>query len=216
MTRPRWRPTTDQIEQVRKRFPTTKTCVLAAEFGVAYHQVASLAHGLRLLKDPVWLAGPDGGRAGTDSRGMGTRFQPGHATWTKGRTLPGFGDPRTWFKKGFKPKNWKPVGALRLASCGYLQIKLTDTGYPSRDWVMYHRHIWQTKVGPIPQGNLVVFRGDRLLKAEQITTDVLECISKAEHMRRHTFHQYGPEIAGLVILRGAITRQINNRSKETE
>ncbi|MFO0253383.1 MAG: HNH endonuclease signature motif containing protein [Betaproteobacteria bacterium] len=215
--RPRWKPTPDQVDQLRRRFPTTKTAVLAAEFGVAYHQVARLARQLGVLKDPAWLAGPEGGRTGTDSRGMGTRFQPGHPTWIAGKRLPGYGNPATQFKAGHMPKNWKPIGSLRVACGGYLQIKLTDTGYPPRDWVMYHRHVWERDVGPIPAGHSVAFRnGQRLTDPGAITVEQLELVSRAEMMRRNTFHQYGPEIAHTVILRAAITRQIRKRQDKDQ
>ena len=46
---------------------------------------------------------------------------------------------------------------------------------------------------------------------KEITLDKVECISLADNMRRNTCHQYGPEIAKLIQLRGAVTRQINKR-----
>ena len=49
---------------------------------------------------------------------------------------------------------------------------------------------------------------------DQITADRVECITRAENMRRNTYHRYGPEVAKLVQLRGAINRQIRKREKE--
>ena len=51
---------------------------------------------------------------------------------------------------------------------------------------------------------------------DQITADKVECISRAENMKRNSYHRYGKEIASLVQLRGAINRQINKRSKKNE
>ena len=48
---------------------------------------------------------------------------------------------------------------------------------------------------------------------EEITLDKVECISLAENMRRNSCHQYGKEIARLIQLRGAVSRQINKRGK---
>jgi hypothetical protein len=48
---------------------------------------------------------------------------------------------------------------------------------------------------------------------EDITADKVECISRSENMRRNSYHRYGQEIARLVQLRGALTRQINKRSQ---
>jgi hypothetical protein len=213
--RSHWKPTPEQVEQVRLRCPATKTAVLAAEFGVAYHQVDRVARNLGLKKDPEWLRGPESGRTGSDNRGAGTRFQPGHSSWIAGRRLPGHGGQETQFKPGHRPHTWRPVGSFRVSASGYLQIKLTDTGYPPRDWVSYHRHLWQREVGPIPDGHYVAFRnGRRTAELAAITVDALELVTRAEIMRRNTFHQYGPEIAHTVILRSAITRQIRKRTKE--
>lgn len=214
--RPRWRPTEVDIELVRRNFATSRTQDLADALGVAYHQVGKLANKLGLCKDDAWLNGPQGGRL-DGVRGMGTRFQPGQPSPTKGIKRPGHGDPSTWFKPGQKPSNYMPVGSLRLQSTGYLQIKVSETGYPPKDWEMYHRYVWTHAHGPIPPGHIVAFKdGRRRTTPEEITLDVLELRSRREHIARHTYHQYGPEVARVVQLRAAITRQINQRTKATQ
>ncbi len=216
INRPRWRPLPWELELVRQHFATSRTADLAAALGVAYHQVAKLADRLGLRKSEEWLNGPDGGR--TDGkRGLGTRFQKGQPGWNKGRKLGSEWCKATQFKPGQKPQNHLPIGSLRVQSSGYLQVKLTDTGYPPRDWVMYHRYVWEQAHGPVPTGHLVVFRdGRKRAEASEITLDVIECITRQEHMRRHTCHQYGPELASVVQLRGALTRAIRNREKESQ
>lgn len=213
INRPKWRPLPWELELVRRNFATSRTADLAAALGVAYHQVAKLADRMGLRKSEEWLNGPDGGR--TDGkRGLGTRFQPGQPGWNKGLQLGSDWCKATQFKPGQRPRNHLPIGSLRVQSSGYLQIKLTDTGYPPRDWVMYHRHVWEQAHGPIPAGRLVVFcDGRQRVEPAEITLDVLECVTRQEHMRRHTVHQYGPEIAELVHLRGRITRQIKRREE---
>lgn len=212
LIRPKWQPDAAAIELVRRHYATSRTADLAEALGVAYHQVSKLAQRLGVRKDEAWLNGPQGGR--TDGqRGLGTRFQPGQTPWTKGRKGIRL-SPGTEFRRGQPPLNFRPVGSLRVAHCGYLQIKLQATGYPPKDWQMYHRHVWEQAHGPVPRGHVVAFKdGRRRLEPAEITLDVLECITRGEHMRRHTFHQYGPEIAAVVQLRGAITRQINRRSR---
>ncbi len=212
--RKRWKPSAADLEMMRRHYPTTKTEILARLFDVAYHQVHRLAGRLGLRKDPEWLAGPESGRL-DGKLGMGTRFKPGNQPWTQGRK--GIRQsPRTEFKPGSRPWNYAPVGSFRVSKDGYLQIKLTDTGYPPKDWVMYHRHVWQQAHGPIPDGYIVAFLPGRFSsEADEITPDRLELVCRREWMLRHTFHQYGPEIASAVQLRGAITRQINKRAKET-
>lgn len=213
LIRKRWTPDAAAIRLVERKYATTKTADLAEALGVAYHQVVKLAQKLGLRKDEAWLNSPQGGRT-NGTQGMGTRFQKGQVGWNKGMKLGPDWCKATQFKPGQKPGNYKPVGSFRIQSSGYLQIKLTDTGYPPHDWVMYHRHIWQQAHGPVPDGHVVVFRdGKRRSEPDEITLDVLECISKEAHMLRHTFHQYGPEIAQLIQLRGALTRQIRQKEQ---
>ena len=214
--RKRWKPSAADLEMMRRHYPTTKTEILARLFEVEYNQVQRLAMRMGLRKDPEWLNGPEGGRL-DGIRGMGSRFQPGHQSWMTGRK--GIRQsPRTEFKPGQKPANWKPVGSLRVIKDElnqYLQIKLTDTGCTPKDWVMYHRHVWQQAHGPIPEGHCVAFLPGRFsLDPDKITPDALELVTPAEIMRRNNFYKYGPEVAAVVQLRGAITRQINQRAKE--
>lgn len=217
LLRPRWKPTAADIELMRRRFPDTPTGLLAQVFGVAYHQVARLALKLGLRKSEAFFASPASGRT-TGAIGGSTRFQKGHVPWTKGKRGLRL-SPRTEFKPGGRPQNWRPIGAFRLLrnpSVSYLQIKLTDTGYTPRDWVMYHRYVWEQANGPIPEGHVVVFKPGRFSNdPEQITVDALELVSLREHMLRYSLHNYGPEIAGAIILRGAITRQINKKARQT-
>lgn len=220
INRPKWAPTAADIIMVQRHYATSRTADLAAALGVAYHQVGRLALKLGLRKDEAWLNGPQGGR--TDgTRGLGTRFQPGQAGWNKGVKLGSDWSKATQFRRGQKPVNYKPPGSLRVTGNGsskrYLQIKVHDTGYPPHDWVMYHRYVWEQAHGPVPAGHVVAFKdGRRRLQAEEITLDVLECISREEHMRRHTYHQYGPEVASVVHLRSRLTRAIRNKEKETQ
>lgn len=139
------------------------------------------------------------------------RYNAGNVPFNKGKPFPSTGrSAETQFKPGKKPGNYKPVGSERLSKDGYLQRKMTDTGYPPRDWVAVHHVIWREAGREIPPKHIVVFKdGDKT----NIVLDNLELISMAENMKRNTYHQYGPEISAVVQLRGAITRQINKRSK---
>lgn len=91
-------------------------------------------------------------------RGRDTRIQPGNIPPNKGKkgySLPG--SERTQFKVGHRPKNWLPIGSERTNSDGFLQVKLTDTGYPPRDWVMKSTIEWEKVNGQIPEGHLLRF-----------------------------------------------------------
>lgn len=65
----------------------------------------------------------------------GCLYKKGSIPWNKGKK--GYmGANRTSFKKGNRPKNWKPVGSERLID-GYTFIKIADP----RKWVLKHRII---------------------------------------------------------------------------
>lgn len=141
-------------------------------------------------------------------------FKPGNQSHNKGKSFPPRGrSSETQFKKGVKPHSWKPIGSERLSKEGYLQRKIADTGYPPRDWVSVHHIIWKEAGNEIPKGHIVIFK-DGNPKNLQIGN--LELISMVENMRRNSYHNYGPEIAKLVQLRGAITRQLNMKEKDND
>ncbi len=48
---------------------------------------------------------------------------------------------------------------------------------------------------------------------QNIALDNLELVSRADLMKRNSYHNYGKEIAQLVQLKGAVTRQINKRER---
>lgn len=122
----------------------------AERFGVelTVSQVANRKHAL-------------GVRSGTH----GGRFERGHAG--------GFIDEehkaafleagrRTRFRKGQVPANLVPVGSERVSK-GYVWVKVREHYDPDghndwRDlWVPKHRHVWELRHGPLPDGSMVVF-----------------------------------------------------------
>jgi hypothetical protein len=107
---------------------------------------------------------------------------------------------------------------LRTTKDGYLQRKVSDTGHGATDWRAVHALVWESAHGPIPKGSVVIFKPGRKTTDESaIAADGLECLSRAELMRRNSVHsKYPPEIARLVQLRGAINRQINKRAHQEQ
>ena len=104
---------------------------------------------------------------------------------------------------------WQPVGATRIKD-GYLERKINDGMPIHRRWRGEHLVIWEAVNGPLPKGHAIVFRdGERT----HITLENLELVSRRELMRRNTVHRWGEEIARLVQLKGAITRQLNKQEK---
>lgn len=94
-------------------------------------------------KNRGWLTGRTG------------RFEKGHIPSPNAKPK---GPNRTSFKKGQKPKNWKPIGSERVTTEGYRQVKITDTGNTVNDYVELHRIVWEEHNGSIPNGHIVVFK----------------------------------------------------------
>ena len=80
----------------------------------------------------------------------------------------------------------------------------------NRRWRAVHILLWEAAHGPLPKGHAIVFKdGDK----RHIELDNLQLVTRAELMSRNTMHNYGPEIARVIQLKGAITRQINRRTR---
>lgn len=215
-----WPP--EYVEFLRQHFADSRTADIATALGRSYSSVAQKAAALGLKKSDAYLASPEARRLG-HGQGGATRFPKGLVPWNKGvKGSTGTQDAcrATQFKKGrpaHQARNYLPIGSMRVCKDGYLERKLSDDPdiAPARRWVAVHRLVWETAHGPIPEGHAVVFRPGRKSTIEtDITVDSLELVSRAELMRRNTYHRYGPEIASVVQLRGAISRQINKRAKE--
>ena len=218
-TRRRWAEA--DLQLLRAHFADSRTDDLACALGRSYSTVAQAAARLGLHKSAAYLAGPQGHRL-DGVTGMGTRFAPGLVPWNKGlKYQPGGRAALTQFKPGCMAgaaqHNYVPIGSLRVTKDGYLQRKVNDTHpTPARRWVSVHTLLWEATHGPVPAGHVVVFRPG------QLTTDIgaitlarLELLSRAQLMRRNSVHsKYPPELARLVQLRGALSRQINRKAKE--
>lgn len=140
------------------------------------------------------------------------RFLPGHTSWNKGKKGldPGGRSRETRFKPGHRGGRalevYKPVGAERIVD-GYLQRKVNDDMPLHKRWRFVHVMLWEEHNGPVPAGSMVVFRnGDRT----DIRIDNLECITRREHMRRHTVQNLPPELKEVLRLKGVLTRKIND------
>lgn len=88
------------------------------------------------------------------SSGLNGRFSKGHVPANKGvKGVIYDGCKKTWFKKGNKPVNHKPIGSERINVEGYTEIKVAE---PNK-WKLKHRIIWEEHNGPIPKNHNVIF-----------------------------------------------------------
>ena len=196
------------VQALRAQYPDHRAADIAANLGVGVQSVYQKAKTLGLKKSAEFLASPLSGR--TDgTRGAATRYQPGFTSWNKGKAIGSQGNSvKTQFKKGSTPANVLPVGHVRINTEGYKDIKIAPgTG----NWVQLHHHNWKMAHGEYPpKGMALIFKDGNKLNCE---IENLELVSRKDLMLRNNVHQYGPEIAKLVQLRGAITRQINRKEK---
>lgn len=202
------RPWSDiELAILRTRYPHVKASIVAAEIGRPVAAIYNMANKLGLYKTSAFFLGTDSGRA-DGMRGEHCRFEKGHRPWNKGKKgscAPGC--KATQFKPGQKPYTWKPIGSERVSKDGYLQRKITDTGYSPRDWIGVHILVWEAAHGPVLPGYAVCFRdGDKT----HVSLENLECISRAELMRRNTIHNLPDELKEVIWLKAALTRKIHD------
>lgn len=214
MSKHKW--TESEKDYVAKHYPDVRTENIANELGLTLAQVYSMARRLELKKSQAFLDSEESGRL-RGEHGQCTRFKPGQVSWNKGKNyVAGGRSQETRFKKGNKPLNWKPVGSYRVNGDGYLDLKVNDLpGHNNVRWHPVHRLVWIEANGPVPDKHMIVFKpGMKTNVLEEITLDKLECISRADHARRHQPYARGPEFGYLVKLKGAITRHVNRITKE--
>lgn len=195
-----WSP--QEVELLRELYPSKTAQAVADALGRKVSSVQNKAFALGLEKAPgFWktVAHPV----------TETQFKKGMQPWNKGKPGTTGHHPNsrgTQFKKGSRPSNTLPLGSLRMTKDGYMEQK-EDGG-----WVAVHRLVWEGVHGPIPSGHIVVFKPGAP-KTGEVTVDKLECITRAENARRNSFRRFGPEMAQLYQLKGAIARQLNRIEK---
>jgi hypothetical protein len=225
--RKRWND--EEVSLLCEFYPHFHTEKVAQAVGRTVAQCYQKAAALGLLKTGRYLASADAGRV---TRGkqhpamIASRIKPGDVPWnkgTKGMTGTHENCRATQFKKGrlaSEARNYVPLGSTRISKDGYLERKVTDNPgiAPARRWVAVHRLAWEAVNGAIPAGHALVFKPGRRTRDESlITADAVELVTRAALMHRNSVHtKYPPEVARVVQLRGALSRQINARTRAME
>jgi len=202
---------------LRQHYAHTVTADLANLFGRTVSATFQRARKLGLEKALDFVVDTARARMTPDHPARASQFQKGQRAWNEGiEYRPGGRTPETQFRPGNRPQTWVPIGTYRIDPDGVLIQKMNDDPGPARvRWQPVHRTVWVKANGPVPPGHVVVFKAGRhTTELERITPDAVELVTRAELMRRNTYHRYGPEIAKVIQLRGAISRQINKRAKE--
>lgn len=201
-----------QDDMMREFYPNHTMKDLVQMIGKTEHAIYNRSFKLGIKKSPEYLDSPAAYRFRRDhtSQQKAHRFTKGNEPWNKGVKGLDIGGKATRFKKGSKPANYRPVGSLRPAKDGDWEIKARDG---VRGWQLLHHFIWERMNGKIPKGMILVFLdGDH--RNFKITN--FSPYTKAQNMQRNTYHNYPKEIAQLIQLQGAITRQLNKRTKQNE
>lgn len=213
---------------MREFYPQLTGADMAEVLKRTTSSVFQRAKKLGLEKSPEFLASDRSGRVQRgkqNPRMVATQFKKGQQSWNKGlKGVVGVQEAcrATQFKKGrpaHEARNYVPLGSLRICADGYLERKVTDDPaiVPARRWVAVHRLVWEAERGPIPAGHIVCFLpGKKTTVLEEVTVDRLECITRAENARRNHPRSRSPELAKLVQLKGAITRQVNRIAREAQ
>jgi len=210
-TRKLWTAADD--EKLREIYPTLSAAEAGAVLGASVKAIWARAAGLGLKKSSAWLR--ERSRKNSLKEGHGGRahqFRKGQAPWNAGMAFEAGGRSQdTRFQPGNRSGMalhlWKPVGTTRLNKDGYLERKINDDFPIHRRWRGEHLVIWEAKNGPLPKkGYAVAFKdGDKTNLVEAN----LELITRAELLRRNGVHRWGEDIARVIQLKGAITRQLN-------
>jgi len=109
------------------------------------------------------------------------KFQPGHTPYNKGAKIPLHIQEKmkpTWFKSGQPNYKCLPLCSTRKNLNGYWEIKVAMPA----TWRIWHQYLWEQHHGPIPPKHVVVFKDHN---HDNICIDNLECISRAELVRRN-------------------------------
>lgn len=205
---------------MRKLFPVTSTDMMARVLRRSRKAISTQAHLMRLGKSHEHMQREYAQRA-ERSKAHPNTIKPGAIPWNLGkRGVTGVHpiNRANYFKpgqlSGRAAQHYVPVGATTINGDGMLKKKWTDDRNltPYQRWRPVHVLVWEAAHGPVPPGHIVVFRHPSLRTTveHEITIDKLECISRAENMRRNSYWENFPhELAQLYWLKGQLRRKIN-------
>lgn len=143
-----------------------------------------------------------------------SQFKKGHIPANKGKTLSDVIKKKiehTFFKKGATPHNYRPVGSERIDRDGYVWVKVADP----KVWKQKHRLLWEEHYGKIPRGYNIQFKNK---DKHDVRIENLYLISRKEQMGKENsfLARYPKELADVIRLKGAVTRQIHKYQNNHE
>lgn len=138
------------------------------------------------------------------------RFKIGQEPPNKGKKLA----PTTYekikntmFKKGNIPPNTKPDGYESIDSKGYIKV------HHNGRMRLKHRVIWESVNGKMPANCVIIFiNGDN----RDFRIENLECITRAENMKRNSIQRYPIEVKQVIRLKNKLIRKIKEKQNEKQ
>ena len=212
-TRKFW--TTSDEQRLAELYGDTPMPALIKLFSRPDYAIYGKAASMGLKRSEAYLASEHACRLRRENNpGEASRFKKGQQPWNKGISFDcGGRSVETRFAPGAMPHNNVPVGTERVTDDGIRQRKVRDDGPAHRRWKSVHSLMWEEANGEIPPGHIVVFR-DR--NTQHLEIDNLELVSRAENMRRNTFHRYPPELKDTIRQLNKLKRAISEASDEKQ
>lgn len=187
--------TPEQQAELKQLYLHHSASKIAEMFGVTLSVVRNNLHNLGIKKESKINTG---------------QYKIGDVPFNKGKKMPQHVYERvkhTMFKKGNKPPNMKYEGYESLDSKGY--IKMHHNGRMR----LKHRVIWESVNGKMPANCVIIFiNGDN----RDFRIENLECITRAENMKRNSIQRYPIEVKQVIRLKNKLIRKIKEKQNEKQ
>jgi len=206
MSKKKWTP--EKLAKLKELFPRTMTKDLVKVFKVSEQSINFNAYklGLRKDKDFVYQSQLQN-YMNLKNNGKAYRFPKGHVPQNKGQKMSDETRAkveRTFFKKGIRPLNYKPVGYERINGEGYVEIKVAEG---KGQFLSKHRVIWEQQHGPVPARHVIIFADGNKTNFD---IDNLVCVSRQDLAVRNRYRKkYGVEIAENILLLSQLKRKLS-------
>jgi hypothetical protein len=196
--------TKEELEYVKLNYSDRYTKDIADAINRSPRAVYQAAINLKVRKSPEFIKiSLEREAEKLKVLGAASRFKAGHNTYNKGQKMSKEMYEMvkvSMFKKGNEPHNMKYDGHERLdPKDGYIYIRISKGKY-----VLKHRLVWEQNNGPIPKGNIIIFKDKNKYN---LNIDNLQMITKRENMHRNTVTKYPLELQQLI--------KLNNKLKTT-
>jgi len=197
MPRGHYKPLTSAQEAyIKKEYLTKPIKRISNELNISFGRVQRFLDKNNLTIPPEIIL----------KRKLASQFKANHLPFNKGKKQKEYMSKQaiertkaTRFKSNHVPANTNKIGngavVWRIdkdSSKSYQYIRIEKSV-----WVLYHRHLWQARHGPIPKDQIVIFiDGD----TKNVNINNLKLISRRENMYRNSVHEYAKETIPTLLL----------------